>query len=71
MVDANEARYYKAKYHEAAIKNMDAGHPYGQFSMEMTHALKDMADRDIWPDCHFGDIECNAWSLFYRPREGS
>ncbi len=36
----------------------------GAYTPKMLHALKDMAERDIYPDGRFGDEECNIWSLF-------
>ena len=68
MASFSEEKYYKNKYHEAAKEAKKSGLPYGVYTYQMMAALKDMADRDIYPDGTFGDDECCAWSLFHSAK---
>jgi hypothetical protein len=56
---------YKNKYLNAAAKARNDGVKDGCYTFEMLTALRDMAERDIYPDGRFGDEECNVWSLFH------
>lgn len=65
------AKYLKERFHTAykeadEAKVVKVGTKYGStYTIPMLHALKDMAEADVWPDYHFGDDDCNAWSLFH------
>ena len=58
-------KFYKDKYLEVAEKARKDGVKHGNYTFEMLAALRDMAERDIYPDGRFGDDECNVWSLFH------
>lgn len=54
-------KYYKDKYLEAAKENSrpDA------YTFKQLQALRDMAERDVYPDGRFSDEACNVWSMFH------
>ena len=45
----------------------------GLYTAEMILMLRDMAERDIYPDGRFSDEECTLWSAFhnFRMKDGS
>lgn len=40
----------------------------GLYTAEMILMLRDMAERDIYPDGRFSDEECTLWSAFHNFR---
>ena len=38
------------------------------YSFEQLQALRNMAEKDIYPDGRFSDQECNIWSMFHNFR---
>ncbi len=45
----------------------------GVYTLEMVLMLRDMAEKDIYPDGRFSDDECTLWSAFhnFRMKDGS
>ena len=37
----------------------------GGYTIEQISALRDMAEKDVYPDGRFSDEECNLWSMFH------
>lgn len=35
------------------------------YTAEQIYALRDMAEKNVYPDGRFGDEECNIWSAFH------
>ena len=59
-------RYLKAARDNRVIQD-------GLYTAEMILMLRDMAERDIYPDGRFSDEECTLWSAFhnFRMKDGS
>lgn len=51
-------KYYKDKF--LTLPRLREG-----YSFEQLAALRDMAERDIYPDGRFSDQDCNVWSMFH------
>lgn len=58
-----EQAYYRAEALEALREDTKKGLEHGTYSINSIRKLKDMADRNIYPDGRFGDLDCNLWSL--------
>lgn len=58
---------FRDAFHEASEKGIvKTGTELGcTYTFAMLRALKDMAENNVWPDGHFGDDDCNVWSLFH------
>jgi len=52
--------YLKDNYLEAAKENRNE-----RYSFRQLQCLRDMAEKDVYPDGRFGDEECNVWSMFH------
>ena len=53
--------YLKDEYLEARKRNENEGYSFRQLQL-----LRDMAEKEIYPDGRFSDEECNVWSMFRR-----
>lgn len=70
----SRADYLKSNFHDAyaeATKDDDYRGNGKNFSFKMLQALRDMAERDVYPDGHFSDEECNVWAMFHSAYEGN
>ena len=38
----------------------------GVYTFQMILCLRNMAEKDVYPDGRFGDEECNLWELFHN-----
>ena len=55
----------KNRFHEAQKEAYAKyGHNPYLYTPQMIRALVDMAKADVYPDGHFGDTDCNVWSMF-------
>ena len=57
-------KHLKAKFLEAVKKSTACGNSRDVYSFEMLQALRDMAEKDVWPDWRFSDQDCNVWSMY-------
>lgn len=57
-------KHYKDEFHRAAKRSKAAGNSNEVYTFEMLRALRDMAERDIYPDGSFGDNDCLIWSMY-------
>lgn len=57
--------YYQGEWadacEDAAKKKLN---PNEGWSFKQLQVLRDMARDDVYPDGHFGDEDCNVWSMF-------
>lgn len=53
----------KEKYLKDAYLNLDR--ISNGYTFEQIQALRNMAEKDIYPDGRFSDEECNIWSMFH------
>lgn len=56
---------------DALLHAKEAGYPREVYTFEMLQALRDMAERGVYPDGRFSDQDCNVWSMFrnFRNKE--
>lgn len=59
-------KHLKDKFLEAAKKSIACGNSRDVYSFEMLQAIRDMAEKDVYPDDRFSDQDCNVWSMFHR-----
>ena len=52
--------YLKDEYLEARKENPNNT----TYTFRQIAALRNMAEKDVYPDGRFGDDECNIWSMF-------
>lgn len=38
---------------------------WGTYTFEQIQALRNMAEKEVYPDGRFSDEECNIWSMFH------
>ena len=58
------ARALKDAFHEAREKSSKDGNSNTVYTFEMLAALRNMAEKNVYPDGTFGDTDCNVWSMF-------
>ena len=58
-------KYLKEKFIEARDRAMTNGTKNTDYTIEMIRCLRDMAEKDVYPDGNFGDNDCNIWSMFH------
>lgn len=56
--------YLKDDYLEERRKTRSIADP--RYSARDIAGLRDMAERDVYPDGRFSDEECNIWSMFHN-----
>jgi len=52
--------YLKDKYLEVKPTGKE-----NRYTLAQIAALRDMAERDVYPDGRFSDEECNLWGMFH------
>ena len=53
----------KERYLDAREEAMKAGHQ--NYTFKMLQALRNMAEKDVYPDWRFGDEESGVWGMFH------
>lgn len=62
----NRYDYLKDNYLTERRKTRTIADP--RYSAADIGRLRDMAERDVYPDGRFSDEECNIWSMFHNFR---
>lgn len=64
MNRVDEEKWLKEAYLETLGYAVEAGAQV--FTFKQIQALRNMAEKDVYPDGRFSDMECTIWEMFHN-----